>query len=504
MGSKSQPSKRRVIGIIRVSTQGQVGEDKYGQERQRHDIALAAKAHDLEVIRAIEVVESGGTAFRGEDFQQVFRDLERADVAGAVVAAVDRLIRPGFLGDLAVFDPFQRHHKLIFTPSQVIDVATDGGYLMAGMFGMSAGLEKRAILNRTLSGKERARAAGKHPGGPHLLPRGLAFDKVTGAWSYTQPDAGRVKKAYDLLFQCMSFEDIARAVGFRTGRGVCTILRNTCWKGIRTSAPNGLRAVPMERPMGITPLISPAQWAKAQKILDAKRTATRGRKRQEHNISVGSGLLRCRCGRFLYLKRDYRPGQVDLFYCGHSKAEGCGAGSIRRTVVEQRMLGAIADFSSVKTVRAMVEQALSKPAGKKPPSAVSTQREIARVTGERDRLIDMRVKNKITEDQFDARDRKLAGELRDLEALMPKTAPVVDPKIMASAIAGLFAEFPYLAPEEQHALAHRAFVAFDVNEDGGVETAVMRGEALSQAYAKFGTRSRLRYSRRFRARALEP
>jgi hypothetical protein len=37
--------------------------------------------------------------------------------------------------------------------------------------------------------------------------------------------------------------------------------------------------------------------------------------------------------------------------------------------------------------------------------------------------------------------------------------------------------------EEQHALAHRTFVAFDVNEEGGVETAVIRGEAQS-SYAQ--------------------
>src|SRR5215831_5195051 len=52
-----------------------------------------------------------------EDFKQAFADLARPDIAGAVVSAVDRLVRPGFLGDLQVFNPFQRHHKLIFTPS---------------------------------------------------------------------------------------------------------------------------------------------------------------------------------------------------------------------------------------------------------------------------------------------------------------------------------------------------------------------------------------------------
>jgi DNA invertase Pin-like site-specific DNA recombinase len=505
--------KRRVIAIKRVSTPGQVGEDKFGMERQDAEIATAVKAHDLEVIRTIEVVESGTTAFRREDFKQVFADLSKPDIAGAVIAAIDRLVRPGFLGDLQVFDPFQRHGKLIFTPSQVIDVQTDGGYLMAGMFGMSSGLELRAIAKRTAGGKERARVAGKHPGGQHTLPRGLEYVRerdehghvVKAFWRYTE-DSKRVLKAYNLLFAGMSFEDIAKAVGFRSGRGVATILRNPCWIAVRRFEVNSLRSVPMEMPMGITPLISEKRWAKAQVILDGKTTKWRARKRQEHSVSLGLGLLRCRCGRCLYLRRDYRKGQHDLFYCGSAytssrvNSVSCGAASIRRTVADAAIMDAITSFSDIKTVRTLVEQATSKPAGKKPQSAVTSQREIARVTGERERLIDMRVKGKITEDQFDTRDRKLAAELRDLEQALPKVQPVVDPKILASAIAGLFAEFPYLSPEEQYSLARRVFVAFDVSEDGGVETAVIRGEVLSQTYAKFGKPSKSRCSRRSPAR----
>jgi DNA invertase Pin-like site-specific DNA recombinase len=488
MGSKSQPSKRRVIGVTRVSTVGQTGEDKYGQERQDADIKLAETVHDLETIRTIEVVESGSSAFRGEDFKQVFADLARPDIAGVVVSSIDRLIRPGFLGDLQVFDPFQRHGKLIFTPSQVIDVRTDGGYLMAGMFGMSAGLEKRMIKDRTLKGKERARAAGKHPQGPQMLARGLGYSKSDG-WFYVEPDASKVKKCYDLLFAGTSFDDIAKAVGFKTGRGVAWILRNTCWKAIRTYPPNTLRAVPLEKPMGIEPLISPARWAKAQDILDRKRTATRARRRQEYEIALGLGLLRCGCGRFLYLRREYRPGRHSYYFCGSGhRGIWCGAASIQRVKADAEFESAVASFANVATVRAMVEQALSKPAGKK-PSAANAQREIARVTGEQERLIDMRIKGKITEEQFDARDRKLAGERRDLEAQLPKAAPVIDPKILASAIAGLFAEFPYLSLEEQHALAHRTFVAFEVDEKGVVDKAVMRGEALSQLCATNGRHS---------------
>jgi DNA invertase Pin-like site-specific DNA recombinase len=487
--------KRRVIGIKRVSTPGQVRDDKYGLARQDEDIRLAAKAHDLEIIRVIEVVESGSTAFRGEDFKQVFDDLANPDVAGAAVSAVDRLIRPGFLGDLAVFDPFQRHGKLIYTPSQVIDVRTDGGYLMAGMFGMSAGLEKRAIAKRTADGRERARVAGKHPGNRCSLPRGLEYVRerdehgrvIRAFWRYGE-DSKRVLKSYDLLFAGMSFGSIAEAVGFRSARGVALILRNSCWKGIRTFDPNGSRAVPMEKSLGIKPLISADRWAKAQEILDGKFTQWRARKRQEHSISLGLGLLRCQCGRFHYLRRDYRPGQHDLFYCASRvKGNGCGAPSIRRTLADAAVLHAITTFGNAKMVRTLVEQALSRPAAKRQP-VTKTQREIARVTGERERLIDMRVKGKISESQFDERDQKLTRELRDLEALLPKPEPVIDPRILVSAIAGLFAEFPYLPPQEQSALARRVFVALDVTEDGGIETAVVRGEILSQAYAKNGIR----------------
>lgn len=65
-----------------------------------------------------------------------------------------------------MFDHFQRNRKLLFTPIQVIDVESEAGWLVSGMFGLSEGLEKRAILKRTAGAKERAHAAGKHPGGP--------------------------------------------------------------------------------------------------------------------------------------------------------------------------------------------------------------------------------------------------------------------------------------------------------------------------------------------------
>jgi DNA invertase Pin-like site-specific DNA recombinase len=492
--SKNTPSMRRVIGIVRVSTPGQVGEDKFGVARQRHDIEQARKTHDLEIVRILEVVESGSTAFKGEDFKQVFKDLARPDIDGAIVSAIDRLVRPGFLGDLQVFDHFQRNRKLIFTPSQVIDVESEAGWLVSGMFGLSAGLEKRAIAKRTRDAKERMRSVGKHPGGPLLLPRvGLAYSKTSG-WSYTQ-DSARVLRGYDLLFQGMSYEDIAKLSGLgSTGRGVMVILRNSVWKAVRTYPPNSLRAVPLEVDMGIQPLISAERWAAAQKLMDQKRTRARARRkpRDPQDVSPVADLLRCACGRFHYLQRDPRAGQRDLFYCASRRpGPSCGAPTLRREEVEHAMERALTEyFANGKTLRSMLAAA-QKGAAKPAVDTARIERELAERAADRERLIDLRVKNLITVEEFERRARKLETATRDLEAMRPKAEPVVDPKVMASAIAGLFAEFPYLTPPDQHALVHRVFTAFDVSPDGrAIAGAVIRGDMLAQAYMKNGTRWR--------------
>jgi hypothetical protein len=181
------------------------------------------------------------------------------------------------------------------------------------------------------------------------------------------------------------------------------------------------------------------------------------------------------------------PPRHSYYFCAsRRRGEWCAAHSIQSPKADAEIERAVASFADAATVRGMVEQASRKPAGKK-PSAANARRQIARVNGEQE-ANRFAIKGKITKEQFDAHDRKLAGERRDLEVL-PKQEPVIDPKILASAIAGLFAEFPYLSLEEQHALAHRTFVAFDVDEDGGVDKAVMRGEALAEIYATNGRRS---------------
>jgi DNA invertase Pin-like site-specific DNA recombinase len=79
----------KVISLLRVSTDGQ------DVSRQRTDVRRVIDAFKLDCLRTEEVVDvSGRHVMADPQFQRVFRDLERSDVGGVVVSALDRLFRP--------------------------------------------------------------------------------------------------------------------------------------------------------------------------------------------------------------------------------------------------------------------------------------------------------------------------------------------------------------------------------------------------------------------------
>jgi len=323
---------RHAIAIVRVST------DQQDLERQRRDIAAAAQAHNLRTVRTLELEDLSGTKMlTNAEVRGVLSDLSRSDVDGVAVSAIDRLIRPGQLGDLAIFDAFQRSRKKIWTPGQEIDLTTQAGFLTSGMMGIIAGIERQMILARTSAGKEIARQRGGNPNGSVVLTRGLAYSKATG-WHYEEPDAARIKLAYDLLFERRSWRDIAARIGGGwTDSGICRALRNPAWKGIRLYRHR--RETPLEVPLGIEPLIPPERWEAAQQIILEKHTHWMKTKKPPRFLL--SGLLYCGCGKPMYIRvassRDPRHTR-SYYYCSTrfpGRGHKCGARSVQQPAAEK-------------------------------------------------------------------------------------------------------------------------------------------------------------------------
>lgn len=52
----------RAIALLRVSTEGQTGPDRYGLDGQRAEVARIAAAHGLELIETVELHGVSGAA----------------------------------------------------------------------------------------------------------------------------------------------------------------------------------------------------------------------------------------------------------------------------------------------------------------------------------------------------------------------------------------------------------------------------------------------------------
>jgi hypothetical protein len=474
--------KRRVISLLRVST------DAQDLARQRTDVARVIVSHGLEAVRTIELDGVSGRRVQGDpQFQTLVRDLARPDVAGAAVSALDRLFRPDHYADFAVLDHFRESRKLIFSAKEgVLDPASDAGFLMSLMSGAQAGMEWRELRRRTLQGKAEKRREGLHvDGSSQTLPRGVAFVPqknklgriVGGTWQYVEPDASRVKLAYDLLFERKSWESIAQCIGGGWGhRGVRYTLQNCIWRGARQFAsPDG----PFELQVIAKPLISAERWHQAQAIIAGKHAGWLQTRRGEPAPFLCLGVARCACGRKLYAR--YKPGKC--YYSCQSRIRrygpSCGARTVRRealdTTVERLLTTQLLDLAFLTP---LIRQAIRQTAAAQPDHS----RERERLEAKRRRVLDNYEDGYLSRAERDEKVRKLDAELARLQ---PAVTPVtVDPEKLARAIVRTLAGFGRL-PFARRRERLRATVR-EVVVDNNAVTGLTLAGTLSDDGAKIG------------------
>jgi DNA invertase Pin-like site-specific DNA recombinase len=132
---------RKAIGLLRVSTEEQARFGRAGVDRQRFDIEEIARRENLEIATTVELIGASGPLVLEDDrFLKLLDALKQPEIAGVVVSAIDRIARPESHGALAVFDPFYRYSKLIFTAGKTIDVRKDEDFLLTGILGLVAGI----------------------------------------------------------------------------------------------------------------------------------------------------------------------------------------------------------------------------------------------------------------------------------------------------------------------------------------------------------------------------
>lgn len=183
----------KVIGYLRVSTDGQVGEDKFGLESQKAQIEEFCKKKGHSICKwYIDEGISGAKEERPE-WGKVMRGEVPAGTEAVIVAKNDRIAR-----DVYLYFAFK--NELRKEGIQIISVAEDFGELGAyavildAMLASIAEVERMNINARTSGGRKQKASKGGYSGGK--APYGYRSE---GHSLVIEPEEARiVREIYDL------------------------------------------------------------------------------------------------------------------------------------------------------------------------------------------------------------------------------------------------------------------------------------------------------------------
>ena len=222
---------KKVIQLIRVSTDGQAASDRASIPAQRAVNLRTCAQYGLEIVRSIELADvSGACVLLAPEIQELIRLMQSPDIAGVVAREFSRLMRPENFEDFALLQVFADTKTVLYLPEGPLDLSNKTGRLMGTIRAAIAGMERTEILERVWTAKEEKRRRGELAQSKIVLPRGVGYE--SGKFFY-KPEAELVREAFRLfLAGQQSYLQLSKMVGV-TPRGMHLIMRNPIWTGWR-------------------------------------------------------------------------------------------------------------------------------------------------------------------------------------------------------------------------------------------------------------------------------
>ena len=194
----------KVIGYLRVSTTGQIGEDKFGIESQRADIEKYCEENGHEILAWYEDKGVSGAKEERPQFGRILQGDYPEGVEAVIVAKSDRIAR-----DVYIY--FAYKNELRKSGLQVISVAEDFGdqgaftVVLDAMIASMAEIERQNIKMRTSGGRKQKASKGGYSGGN--IPYGYM---VANHSLIVEPhEAEIVKSVYQMRSKGYSMQAIA-------------------------------------------------------------------------------------------------------------------------------------------------------------------------------------------------------------------------------------------------------------------------------------------------------
>lgn len=234
-----------VVAYLRVSTDGQVGDDKFGLDAQREQIEEYCKHNEMKIVKWYsDEGESGAKERPGFD-EIVFGEVTNPPAAKVIVAKSDRVAR-----DINVY----YYYKMMLRKKNIelVSVAEDFGAfgafssILEAFTLCIAQMERENITKRTSSGRKIKSAQGGYSGG--RAPMGYSVSN--GKLVINSDEAKVVRRVFELRDSGVVMLDIVKALneeGYKTRNGkpfvistVQSILNNRMtYKGFYKYGKNG-------------------------------------------------------------------------------------------------------------------------------------------------------------------------------------------------------------------------------------------------------------------------
>lgn len=185
----------KVAAYVRVSTEGQTGEDRYGLQTQREAIQAYAKAQGMDIIQVYADEGISGATLDRPGLQQLLTDASSGAFEKVLVYKMDRVARDLY-SSLFVEKELLTSDVEIISVSEPVSGNDPMQTAFRQMMGVFAQLEKDMIAVRLKGGrKEKARQGGYAGGGAAI---GYKAEKGGKVLTLDSEKALTVKRVFEL------------------------------------------------------------------------------------------------------------------------------------------------------------------------------------------------------------------------------------------------------------------------------------------------------------------
>lgn len=446
-GEERARERKGVVSLLRVSTEQQAGEDRFGIPAQRRVVREIIEREGLALIEEVEIHHSGARVLEDPKFRALIERVRTGDLYGVVVADPDRLMRPDDLRYYGILQDFRDSGTHLFTSKGKIDLERDR--MVTILESEFANLEREAIQRRTQRGKEELRRQGRKAEGGGI-PRGVAYDHRSGRWSYVFPGAARVRDAFRLfLYETTHFAEIARRTGLVAGKSMRALLSQKLYAGVYRVDRRWKNGRSEPRPAEQSfetqvieePLVSLEEFERVQELLEQKRLA-RAPRRSRHRgpVTYAGHLLCASCGAHLWALESRRNGRSYWTYsCGNRRGQQCSLPQIgSRSADAQLDLALESLLGEEDSLRQLVEASVQT-VGRPNAEAAAASETLLRLRHQRKRIQEGFVAGLFTVAEAHERQRKLQAESGRAERCMREAARPI--KLDAKAVRDIVESF---------------------------------------------------------------